>query len=160
MSVGIGMSIHTLHTKQRITATLDQAWGFFSNPRNLSRITPPDMGFTVTTPDLPERIYAGMMISYRVRPLLSVPLTWLTEITQVREKAFFVDEQRVGPYAVWHHEHAFREVGDGLVEIEDRVTYVLPFGLLGNVVHPWLVKPQLARIFAYREKAVRELFPG
>lgn len=154
------MPIHTLHTKQRITATLDQAWGFFSNPRNLSRITPPDMGFTVTTADLPERIHAGMMIAYRVRPLLGLPLTWLTEITQVREMAFFVDEQRVGPYAVWHHEHAFREVGGGQVEIEDRVTYVLPFGWLGEAVHPWLVKPQLARIFAYREKAVREVFPG
>jgi ligand-binding SRPBCC domain-containing protein len=153
------MAIHTLRTKQTITATHEQAWDFFSNPRNLARITPPTMGFEIRTPDLPPRIYAGMMIAYRVRPLLGIPMNWLSEITQVRERECFVDEQRVGPYAVWHHEHVFRDVGGGRVEMEDRITYVLPLSPFSEIVHPLLVKPQLDQIFAFREKAVRELFP-
>lgn len=154
------MPIHTLHTKQVISATRDQAWEFFSNPRNLTKITPAEMGFDIMTPDLPERIYAGLMIQYRVRPLLGIPMTWLTEISHVRDGVYFVDEQRVGPYAIWHHEHWFHDIGGGRIEMEDRVTYMLPFQPFGDLVHPFLVKPQLDRIFAHREKAVRELFPG
>jgi ligand-binding SRPBCC domain-containing protein len=152
------MAVHTLHSTQSIRATIPQAWSFFSNPRNLARITPPRLGFEILTPDLPDRIHPGLMIAYRVRPVLGVPLTWLTEITHVEEGWRFVDEQRVGPYAVWHHEHMFRDLGRGLVEISDRVTYVLPFGPLGALFHGWLVRPQLDRIFAYRETAVREIF--
>lgn len=154
------MAVHTLQTKQIIRASMAEAWTFFSNPRNLAKITPPEMGFEVQTPNLPPHIYAGMMIAYRVRPLLGIPMTWLSEITLVEQGTRFIDEQRVGPYAVWHHEHAFHDLGDGRVEMEDRATYVLPFAPLGDLVHPWLVKPQLERIFAFREKAVRELFPG
>ena len=154
------MSVHTLHTKQIIRASMTEAWAFFSNPRNLAKITPPELGFEVLTPDLPSQVYAGMMIAYRVRPLLGIPMTWLSEITLVEDGVRFIDEQRVGPYAVWHHEHAFHDLGDGRVEMEDKATYVLPFAPLGDLAHPWLVKPQLDRIFAFREKAVRELFPG
>lgn len=153
------MPIHTLTSKQIITATREQAWAFFSNPRNLARITPPEMVFEITTPDLPPHIRPGLMIAYRVRPMFGIPMTWLSEITQVREGEYFIDEQRVGPCAVWHHEHWFREREGGRIEIEDRVTYVLPFGWLGNLAHPIIVKPQLDRIFAFREKAVRDLFP-
>ena len=99
-----------------------------------------------------------MMIEYRVRPLFGIPATWLTEITHVEPGKFFVDEQRIGPYRMWHHEHHFTALGDGKVEVRDRVTYVLPLGWLGELAHPFLVKPQLERIFAYREKAVGELF--
>ena len=154
------MPIHTLHTKQIIKATREEAWQFFSNPRNLAKITPADMGFNIVTADLPERIYSGLMIQYCVTPLLGIPMTWLTEITHVRDGEYFVDEQRVGPYAIWHHEHWFHDLGDGRIEMEDRVTYVLPFQPLGDIVHPFLVKPQLDRIFGYRGKAVRELFPA
>jgi ligand-binding SRPBCC domain-containing protein len=154
------MAVHTLHTKQIIRATRQEAWDFFSDPRNLLKITPPELRFEVLTPDLPQKVREGMMIAYRVRPLLGVPMTWLTEITLVEEGVRFIDEQRVGPYAVWHHEHEFHELGDGRIEMEDRVTYVLPFGPLGDLVHVPLVKPQLERIFAYREKVVREVFPG
>lgn len=154
------MPIHTLHTKQIIRASREEAWSFFSNPQNLSKITPPGMGFDIVTPDLPGRIHAGLMIEYRVRPLLGIPMTWLTEITHVKDGEYFVDEQRVGPYSIWHHEHRFHDLGDGRLEMEDRVTYVLPFQPFGDIVHPFLVKPQLDRIFAFREKAVRELFPG
>ena len=154
------MAIHTLHTKQIIKASRESAWEFFSNPRNLSRITPPSMGFEIKTADLPARVYAGMMIAYRVRPVLNIPMTWLTEITLVEEGKRFIDEQRIGPYAVWHHEHDFHDLGDGRIEMEDRITYALPFAPLGDLAHGFLVRPQLQRIFAFRERAVRELFPG
>ncbi len=153
------MSIHTLYTKQTIRASREEAWQFFSNPRNLAKITPPELGFTLITQELPERIYAGLLIEYRVTPMLKIPVTWLTEITHVREGEHFVDEQRMGPYAIWHHEHWFNVLGDGRIEMVDRVTYALPFQPFGDVVHPLLVKPQLDRIFVHREKAVRELFP-
>jgi ligand-binding SRPBCC domain-containing protein len=149
--------IRVLETSQIIRASIDDAWSFFSDPRNLARITPPALDFQVLT-DLPARIHAGMMIEYRVRPLLGLPVRWLTEITHVEAGKFFVDEQRIGPYRIWHHEHHFRPCDKGSVEIRDRVTYVLPFGVLGDLVHPFLVRPQLAQIFAFREKAVRELF--
>ena len=128
--------------------------------RPLREITPPTLGFEVLTPDLPPSVRPGLMIAYRVRPLCGIPMNWLTEITLVEEGVRFIDEQRVGPYAVWHHEHEFRDLGDGRVEMEDKVTYVLPFGPLGDLVHPLLVKPQLETIFGFREKAVRGLFPG
>lgn len=149
--------IHVLESSQIIRASLTRAWDFFSDPRNLAKITPPELDFTVLTA-LPDRIYPGMMIEYRVRPLLGIPARWLTEITHVEPEKFFVDEQRIGPYRIWHHEHHFREVEGGRVELKDRVTYVLPFGPFGNLVHPFLVKPQLAKIFSFREKAVHALF--
>ena len=150
--------IHVLQTTQVIPVTLDRAWDFFSDPRNLAKITPPELDFTILT-TLPERVHAGLMIEYRVRPLLGIPVRWLTEITHVEPEKFFVDEQRIGPYRIWHHEHHFKALDDGHTEITDRVTYVLPFGPLGDLVHPFLVKPQLAKIFAFREKAVGEMFP-
>jgi ligand-binding SRPBCC domain-containing protein len=153
------MPIHTLHRKLVIPTTLKKAWAFFSDPRNLNKITPPEMGFHTVTPNLPPHIYPGLMIEYRVSPLAGVPLTWLTEITHVREGEFFVDEQRSGPYAIWHHEHYFRASGEGRVEVEDRITYALPFGWLGNLVHSFLVAPQLERVFAFREEAMKKQFP-
>lgn len=153
------MSVHTLLTKQIIPAPRECAWDFFSNPRNLARITPPGMGFSMDENGLPERIRTGLMITHRLKPLFGIPMTWLTEITLVEEGVRFIDEQRTGPYAVWHHEHEFHDLGNGRTELIDRVTYVPPFGLLGELVHPWLVKPRLDHIFAFREQAVRELFP-
>jgi ligand-binding SRPBCC domain-containing protein len=149
--------VHHLEATQIIPATVKAAWDFFSNPRNLARITPPELDFTILTA-LPERIYEGMMIEYRVRPLLGIPARWVTEITHVEAGKFFVDEQRIGPYRIWHHEHRFTPLEGGRIEIADRVTYVLPFSPLGDLVHPILVKPQLAKIFAFRERAVAELF--
>jgi len=148
--------VRVLATTQIIPGTLERVWDFFSDPRNLSQITPPQLDFTVLT-ELPNRIYPGMMIEYRVRPLFGIAATWLTEITHVEPGSFFVDEQRIGPYRIWHHEHHFTALENGKVEVRDRVTYALPLGWLGELAHP-LVKPQLERIFAYREKAVGELF--
>lgn len=152
------MAVHTLQTRQVIGAARERVWAFFSNPRNLAKITPPGMGFSMDEAALPERVLPGLMITHRLTPLFGIPLTWLTEITHVVEGERFVDEQRTGPYAVWHHQHDFHDLGGGRTEMVDTVTYVLPFGPLGELVHPWLVKPQLDRVFAFREKAVRELF--
>jgi len=149
--------VHVLETSQITPASLENAWDFFSNPRNLARITPPELDFTILTA-LPDRIYAGMMIEYRVRPILGIPARWVTEITHVDPGKSFVDEQRIGPYRIWHHEHHFRPLDGGRVEMHDRVTYVLPLSPLGDLVHPFLVKPQLARILAFRENAVNEIF--
>ena len=148
--------IRTLQSSQILRTSLERAWDFFSDPRNLARITPPELDFTVLT-DLPERIHPGMMIEYRVRPLLGLPVRWLTEITHVEPGKFFVDEQRIGPYRIWHHEHHFRQIDAARIEVTDRITYVLPLSPLGDLVHPFLVRPQLRKIFAYREKAVNAL---
>lgn len=149
--------IHVLETTQTLPIPVERAWDFFSDPRNLSRITPPELDFTIVS-SLPPRIYPGMMIEYRVRPLPGMRVHWLTEITHVEPGRRFVDEQRIGPYRVWHHEHHFRALDGAGVEMTDRVTYVLPFSPLGDLAHPLLVRPQLRKIFAFREKAVRELF--
>lgn len=152
------MAVHTLLATQTIHADLDEAWRFFSDPRNLARITPKELGFEIRTKDLPAAIYEGLMITYTVRPLFGIPVTWLSEITHVEERSSFIDEQRVGPYRVWHHEHRFRELGPSQVEVTDRVTYVLPFGPLGSLLHGVMVKPQLNKIFAYRDKVITEIF--
>ncbi len=151
--------IHKLERRQIVNASLNECWAFFSNPSNLARITPASLDFRIVS-DLPEEIYAGLTIEYRVRPLLGLSMTWLTEITHVVRPLYFVDEQRVGPYAIWHHEHHFRGLNDGRVEMHDRVTYRLPFSPLSEVMHPLLVQPQLAKIFDFRVEAVERIFDG
>jgi uncharacterized protein (TIGR01777 family) len=150
------MSLQRLEARQWVPAALDEAWDFFTDPRNLARLTPPELGFQVTSP-LPARIYAGLIVSYRLRPLLRVPTQWVTEITQVVDGTRFVDEQRLGPYRLWHHEHAFRAV-DGGTEVRDLVHYALPLGALGDLAHAVLVRRQLRRIFDYRAHALRAIF--
>ena len=148
------MKLHVLEREQRLPIPLERAWAFFSDARNLARITPPEMGFEVTS-KLPERMYAGMIITYRVRPLLGVPVTWVTEITHVEEGRLFVDEQRFGPYRFWHHQHLFREVPGG-VEIADIIHYALPPG--AGPVRPLLVTPRLEAIFDHRRRVLAEMF--
>jgi ligand-binding SRPBCC domain-containing protein len=148
--------MYQLKTKQFIPTDLKTCWDFFSSPQNLSTITPESMGFEVLV-DLPDEMYAGLMIEYRVRPLLGIPLKWITEISHVDHLKFFVDEQRKGPYRIWHHEHHFKEV-DGGVEMTDIVSYELPLGILGKIAHPLIVKNKLNEIFNYRFKKVEEIF--
>ena len=131
-------------------------WDFFSDPKNLSKITPQSMGFIVRT-ELPDKMYEGLMIEYTVRPMLGIPMNWITEIKTVKNHSFFVDEQRKGPYKIWHHEHHFKEV-EGGVEMTDIVSYELPLGFLGRLMHPILVKNKLKEIFDYRRQKVDELF--
>ena len=114
------------------------------------------MGFIVKS-EVPNKMYEGLMIAYTVQPLAGIPMNWVTEIKTVRDLEFFVDEQRVGPYKIWHHEHHFKAVAGG-VEMTDIVTYVLPLGILGRLLHPWLVRPKLEQIFTYRFQKVDLLF--
>ena len=151
------MSVYRLFEKQHIPYSLEDVWEFVSNPGNLSKITPDSMGFTIKTPDLPETMYPGMMISYRVKPLLGIPVTWVTEITHVQEKRYFVDEQRIGPYKLWHHEHFLEPSGEGVL-MTDIVTYKLPLGFLGRLAHVLFVRGKLRGIFDYRHRALEEHF--
>ena len=150
------MKIYTLHTKQNLPISLDEAWEFFSNPGNLKIITPDYMGFK-TLSGAEKKMFAGQIIQYLVTPILGIPVKWVTEITHVTAKKYFVDEQRFGPYALWHHKHFLKEIPGG-VEMEDIVDYKVPMGFLGQLVHPFLVKPKLKEIFDYREKKLIELF--
>jgi ligand-binding SRPBCC domain-containing protein len=149
--------LHTLHRIQRAPISIEKAWDFLSSPHNLKVITPDYMGFHITSDSLPEKMYAGLIISYIVRPVMKLPIQWVTEITHVHEPHYFVDEQRFGPYAFWHHKHFLREI-DGGVEMEDLVHYKLPFGVLGRTVNAVLVKRQLKEIFDYRYKKIESLF--
>lgn len=148
--------MYQLKRVQFIKSDLATAWDFFSSPKNLQVITPDYLGFEIKT-ELPEKMYPGLFISYKVAPLLGIKLNWTTEITHVSKPTFFVDEQRVGPYVIWHHEHHFIERDDG-VEMTDIVSYKLPFGILGRMMHPTVVAPKLNEIFEYRFKKVDELF--
>jgi len=148
--------LRRLECRQTLPLTPAAAWEFFSRPDNLARITPPDLGFEVTSP-LPERMYAGMIVSYRVSPFAGLRVPWVTEITHVREHEFFVDEQRSGPYRLWHHQHHFRAVAAG-VEMTDLVHYQLPFGAVGDLLAGGLVERRVARIFAFRRRVLTELF--
>ena len=148
--------MHQFIRKQFVKTDLQTCWDFFSSPANLKRITPSYMGFDVKT-EVPVQMYEGLIIAYTVKPLLGIPVEWVTEITHVKDKSFFVDEQRKGPYTMWHHEHHFKEV-EGGVEMTDIVSYIIPLGFLGKLVEPFLVKPKLEEIFAYRFKIVEEVF--
>lgn len=150
------MKIYTLHTKQKLPITMSQAWDFLSDPSNLKTITPDYMGFEILS-GADRACYAGQIIQYIVTPVLGIKTKWVTEITHVKEGTYFVDEQRFGPYALWHHKHFIKEIPGG-VEMEDIVDYKVPMGIIGQLVHPILVKPKLKEIFAYREKKLIELF--
>lgn len=150
------MKLYTLHTIQKLPVSIEEAWKFFSDPKNLKVITPEYMGFDITAGgDRP--MFAGQIIQYIVTPVAGIKTKWVTEITHVQEPHYFVDEQRFGPYALWHHKHFFREI-EGGVEMEDVVDYKLPFGILGRLVHKPIVRRKLEEIFSFRRKKLLELF--
>ena len=148
--------MQSLYKKQFLPISAQSAWEFFSDSANLATITPPEMGFETLSGD-DRKIFPGQVIVYNVRPMLGIRMRWVTEITNVIDGAYFVDEQRFGPYAFWHHKHFFHEV-EGGVEMEDLIHYKLPMGFLGNLLHGVLVRPKLEKIFAYRETVLNELF--
>ncbi len=150
------MKIYTLHAKQNLPISREQAWQFLSDPKNLKVITPDYMGFNIQS-GADRTMYAGQIIEYIVTPILGIENRWVTEITHVVDQEYFVDEQRFGPYALWHHKHFIKEI-EGGVEMEDLLHYKLPFGYLGQLVHPFLVKPKLDEIFEYRKNKLVELF--
>ncbi|MCK0146458.1 SRPBCC family protein [Arenibacter sp. F26102] len=142
---------------QEIKANLEEVWKFIANPANLKKITPDYMGFDITSKDVPSRMYAGMIISYKVSPLLGIKTTWVTEITHLKENSYFVDEQRVGPYSIWHHQHIIESMPIGTL-MTDIVSYQPPFGFLGSIANEVIIKSKLNEIFDYRTKALDEIF--
>lgn len=150
------MKIYRLHKKQSLPITLNEAWEFLSSPENLKIITPNYMGFDIIS-GADRKMFPGQIIQYIVTPFLGLKTKWVTEITHMEEKRYFVDEQRFGPYSLWHHKHFIKEI-EGGIEMEDIIDYKIPFGLLGQLIHPILVKPKLEEIFNYRQKKIIELF--
>lgn len=149
------MKIYELHKKQNLPISLDEAWDFLSDPKNLKTITPDHMGFDITSSDM-RPMYQGQIIEYKVSPFPGIKSKWVTEITHVVPKKHFVDEQRFGPYALWHHKHFLKEI-DGGVEMEDLIHYKLPMGVFGRVAAP-LVKKKLQEIFEYRKEKLLEIY--
>lgn len=151
------MKIYTLKRRQILQTNLTQAWQFLSDARNLERITPPYMGFRILYTSGDEQLYPGQIIRYRVQGIPGIPMNWLTEITHVNAPYYFVDEQRFGPYAFWHHQHHLQEVPGG-VEMTDEINYALPLGPVGRLAQIMFVKRQLNRIFDYRYQQLEKLF--
>ncbi len=151
------MRIYKIESTVFLKADLDTVWEYFSTPLNLNEITPPDMSFEIFTNLEGAKMYPGMIINYRIRPLLNIPFRWTTEITHCEPKKFFVDEQRFGPYSFWHHQHHFKAVPGG-VEMTDIVHYGLPFGPLGVMANSIYVEKKLQSIFDYRKEKVVDIF--
>jgi ligand-binding SRPBCC domain-containing protein len=151
------MAVHKLVRKQLIHADIEEVWAFFSSPDNLAKITPEYMKFRTTSEKWAGEIYAGQIITYKVSPLLGIPLYWMTEITQVNRGRHFIDEQRKGPYKMWHHQHFFEPQGANTL-MTDIVHYELPLYLIGELAHALFVKRQLNNIFDYRYKTVERTF--
>ncbi|MXY48623.1 MAG: SRPBCC family protein [Gemmatimonadetes bacterium] len=150
------MHVYRLHRTQILPVSLDAAWDFLCRPEHLRDLTSPGVRLTVTS-DLPDRMYPGLLITYRLGLYSMFYFNWVTEITQAEPLSYFIDEQRSGPYRFWHHEHRLRSV-EGGVEMDDLVHYALPFGVLGRMVHAAIVKNQLNAIFDYRREALADRF--
>ncbi len=150
------MKIYTFKQIQNLPVSIDEAWNFFSNPKNLNDITPPSLNFEITS-ELPEKMYSGMVITYKIKIIAGIPQIWVTEIKNIEEKKFFIDEQRFGPYKFWHHKHIFKEIESG-VEMTDLIHYAIPFGIFGQIANSIFVQKKLNEIFSYRKKYLSEKF--
>lgn len=159
------MSLYVLSATQRLPIPISEAWDFLSSPGNLSKITPESMGFNITSgyngvksgSSINSGMYPGMIIAYTVKPMLGIPVKWVTEITHVQEPFYFVDEQRFGPYKFWHHKHFLKEISGG-VEMTDTVHYKIPFGPLGDLLNKIFIRKKLEFIFKYRYNKLEKLF--
>lgn len=151
------MKVKHKQWEQFIPRTIDEIWHFFSRPENLNAITPDDMSFEILSDIADRPMYAGMIIQYKISPFLGVKMDWVTEITHVRDRSYFIDEQRFGPYALWHHQHHFVRQ-DGGVLMKDILHYKVPYGPIGTLADALFVDRQIEQIFAYRVKAVEKIF--
>ncbi|MFT5906026.1 MAG: ligand-binding SRPBCC domain-containing protein [Cryomorphaceae bacterium] len=151
-------AIHVINSEQELPISIDEAWEFFSTPANLEKLTPKSLRFKILTCSH-DTMVEGQIISYKIRLMPLVWMNWVTEIKQVEDKHFFVDDQRSGPYKIWHHRHTFTETENGVL-MQDQVHYLLPFGFIGKIVHTLFVKAQLKRIFSYRTEMLAERFGG
>ena len=149
--------LYTLYAKQTVDKEIDFLWDFFSKPSNLNKLTPEDVEFKIIS-GKSDDFYAGKIISYKIKPFKLVTLNWITEISQVKEGSYFIDNQISGPYKMWHHEHHFKSNNDGTTEIIDKVKYKLPFYILGRISHKIFIKRKLINIFNFRQKKINELF--
>ena len=150
------MILTQLHFEQKINTDLSNLWEFISSPKNLSKITPNYMDFNIKS-KVPEQMYEGLIISYTVKPILGIKLNWVTEITHIKDKNYFVDEQRSGPYKMWHHEHILEETNDGII-MKDIISYIPPYGIIGLILNKLFIKKQVREIFQYRTKVLDEIF--
>jgi ligand-binding SRPBCC domain-containing protein len=146
----------TLKTELVLPLSLQEAWDFFATPANLNAVTPKELEFRITS-DVPEKMYEGMMISYKIKPMLNIPVDWLTEITHIKELSFFVDEQRKGPYKMWHHEHHFKEVPEGVL-MTDLLYYDIGKSIFGWIAGKLFVHSKVEEIFQYRNKVLSTFF--
>ena len=145
-----------LKQEQFLPITLVEAWHFFATPKNLNEVTPHDMVFEITS-ELPDTMYEGLLIHYRLKPMLNIPVDWCTEITHIKEEEYFVDEQRKGPYKIWHHEHHFMEVTDGVL-MTDNLQYEIGKSFIGWLAGILFVHKKVRNIFEYRYKTLETLF--
>ncbi len=150
------MKLHLLRQEQLLPIDIYEAWEFFSSPHNLDAITPDDLGFKITSPDL-GAMHEGQIITYKVKIAPLIWVDWVTEIKAVQDRVSFIDEQRFGPYAFWHHRHYFEEV-EGGVKMTDEVNYGLPFGPFGAIAHAVFVRRKLEWIFGQRRVLLEERF--
>ncbi len=151
------MAVNSIKTVQKIPVSLQVAWDFFSNPANLPAITPVELNFIIISRHPGEKMYPGQILEYKVKPILGISLYWMTEITQVQEKKLFIDQQRKGPFRMWHHQHHFLTI-DGGVQMTDIVHYKSPLWLPGNLVNFLFIRKKLKEIFEYRFQKIEELF--
>jgi ligand-binding SRPBCC domain-containing protein len=151
------MADYILESRLWLPRPRDEVFRFFADPRNLSAVTPPWLGFTLLSSP-PVALEAGAVFDCRIR-WLGIPLRWRSLFREYDPPYRFVDVQVLGPYARWEHRHMFRE-GQGGTWVEDRITYRLPLGPLGRLLHALCVGRQLGAIFAYRDRRLGELFPA
>ena len=152
------MKFYSLKAEQQIPISLAEAWDFFSSPLNLAKITPKEMNFAVTSDfKAATKMYEGMLIIYNITPVAGIKMNWMTEITHIKDGEYFIDEQRFGPYALWHHQHHFKEVKSGIL-MTDLLYYAVPLGWLGRLANAAFAGKKVREIFAFREKAIVELF--
>ncbi len=151
------MKVYSFKETQHLPISVSEAWDFFSSPKNLKEITPAYMQFKIHSDLGDGKMYEGQIIEYTVKPVLSIPLRWVTEITHVKEPFYFVDEQRAGPYKMWHHQHKFKETAEG-VEMTDLLHYAIPLGPLGRFANTLFVQNQIKAIFEYRKITVDKMF--
>lgn len=148
--------MNKIKQEQYLPISLDSAWDFFATPKNLNEVTPDDMVFEITS-ELPDKMYEGLIITYRIRPMLNIPINWCTEITHIKERSFFIDEQRKGPYKIWHHEHHFKEVVGGVL-MTDLLYYEIGKSFIGWVLGRLFVHKRVKEIFDFRYKALEKYF--
>ncbi len=151
------MAFATLIWEQQINTSVEKLWEFIATPKNLKIITPEYMGFNIISKDLPEKMYQGLIIAYKVKPLFGIEITWVSEITHISEFHYFVDEQKIGPYKFWHHTHIITPVQNGVI-MKDILNYKPPFSFIGSIANQIIIKKKLFEIFSFRRKKIQEIF--